>query len=333
MSVFVDRATIEVHAGRGGDGCVSFRREKYVPKGGPDGGDGGRGGSVLVIVDANLKTLLDFRHRPFYRGQSGARGQGSNKTGRDGADLRITVPPGTLVKDADGGEVLADLTRAGTEWVAAKGGRGGRGNARFATATRQAPRHAEPGAEGESRRLELELKLIADVGIVGLPNAGKSTLLTRLTRATPKVGPYPFTTLSPNLGLAVLDAERQLVLADLPGLIEGAHAGRGLGLEFLRHVERTRALVFLVEAGAPDAEADLAVLRRELGAYATELLVKPAVIVLSKADLVSAEAAGRLREKMARTHGDVLVISSVTNEGLTGLLERCWQLVETGNGG
>ena len=333
MSVFVDRAVIEVQAGRGGDGCVSFRREKYVPKGGPDGGEGGRGGSVVLLVDPNLKTLLDFRRRPFYRAQSGERGQGNNKTGRDGEDLRITVPPGTLVKDAGSGDPLADLTQAWTTWVAAEGGRGGRGNARFATSTRQAPRFAEPGAEGGSRRLELELKLIADVGIVGLPNAGKSTLLARLTRATPKVGPYPFTTLSPNLGLAVLDEERQLVLADLPGLIEGAHAGKGLGLEFLRHVERTRALVFLLEMGAVDAQRVLAVLRSELGAHASELLAKPALIVLSKSDLVPPEEAARVREVLARDHGDVLVISSVTGDGLAALLERCWQLVEMSHGG
>jgi len=333
MSVFVDRATIEVHAGRGGDGCVSFRREKYVPKGGPDGGDGGRGGSVVLVVDGNLKPLLDFRHRPFYRGQSGERGQGSNKTGRDGEDLRILVPPGTVVTDADSGAALADLTVPGGEWVAARGGRGGRGNARFATATRQAPRHAEPGADGESRRLQLELKLIADVGLVGLPNAGKSTLLARLTRATPKVGAYPFTTLSPNLGLAVLDEERQLVFADLPGLIEGAHAGKGLGLEFLRHVERTRALVFLLEAGSEDVERDLAVLRRELAAHAAELLAKPAVIVLSKSDLLEPEAAERLRAALARGHGEALALSSVTGEGLGALVERCWQLVETSHGG
>ncbi len=333
MSAFVDRVAIEVEGGRGGAGCVSFRREKFVPKGGPDGGDGGRGGDIVFIVEPNLKPLLDFRHRPFYRAQAGERGQGSNKTGRDGEDLPISVPPGTLVTEAGSGAVLADLTRPRSTWVAARGGRGGRGTARFATPTRQAPRHAEPGGEGERRRLELELKLIADVGIVGLPNAGKSTLLARLTRATPKVGAYPFTTLSPNLGLATLDEERQLVFADLPGLVAGAHEGRGLGLEFLRHVERTRALVLLVEASAADPRADLAVLHHELGCYSPALVAKPALVALSKCDLVDAAAAARARTEVARDAREVLLVSSVAGTGLDVLLERCWQLVEATDGG
>jgi GTPase len=331
--MFVDRVEIEVAAGDGGAGAISFRREKYVPKGGPDGGDGGRGGSVVFTVDRNVKTLLDFRHRPFYRAEAGHRGQGANKTGADGADLRIAVPPGTVVRDVTSGDAVADLTLPGSEWIAAKGGRGGRGNARFATPTRQAPRHAEPGGEGGRRKLELTLKLIADVGLVGLPNAGKSTLLSRITRANPKVGPYPFTTLSPNLGIAALDDERQIVFADLPGLIEGAHEGKGLGHEFLRHVERTRVLVFLVEAGAEDAERDLEILRRELAQYSEDLAAKPALVALSKIDVVDESEAERLRHRLAARDREAIAFSSVTGAGLDTLLRRSWELLEASHGG
>jgi GTPase len=331
--MFVDRVEIEVAAGAGGAGSVSFRREKYVPKGGPDGGDGGRGGSVVFIVDRNVKTLLDFRHRPFYRAEAGDRGQGANKTGSDGRDLRILIPPGTVVRDAESGEVVADLTISGSEWIAAKGGRGGRGNARFATATRQAPRHAEPGTEGERRRLELTLKLIADIGLVGLPNAGKSTLLSRITRANPKVGAYPFTTLSPNLGIAALDDERQIVFADLPGLIEGAHEGKGLGHEFLRHIERTQVLVFLVEAGSEDPERDLEILEGELEQYAGDLRSKPSLVALSKIDLVDEVEAERLRKRLEARGTEAISLSSVTGAGLDRLLRRSWELLEASHGG
>jgi GTP-binding protein len=325
MRAFVDQARVQVAAGRGGPGCVSFRREKYVPKGGPDGGDGGRGGDVVLAVDPHLKTLLDFRNRPLFRAASGERGEGANRTGRDGADLVIRVPAGTVVSD-DQGRVLADLVEAGECWVAARGGRGGRGNAFFASATRQAPRYAQPGEEGEERRLELELKLIADLGIVGLPNAGKSTLLSRLTRARPKVAPYPFTTLSPNLGLARLDAEREMVLADLPGLIEGAHEGKGLGLEFLRHVERTRGLVYLVDATSPDPAADFAVVRREIESYSRELAERPGIVALSKIDLVPPER--RRPEAFPGPWRDVLLLSAVTGEGIEELEARAWSLLE-----
>jgi len=331
--MFVDRVEIEVAAGDGGAGSISFRREKYVPKGGPDGGDGGRGGSVVFTVDRNVKTLLDFRHRPFYRAEAGDRGQGANKTGSDGADLRIAVPPGTVVRDVTSGEPVADLTVSGSEWIAAKGGRGGRGNARFATPTRQAPRHAEPGGEGERRKLELTLKLIADVGLVGLPNAGKSTLLSRITRANPKVGAYPFTTLSPNLGIAALDAERQIVFADLPGLIEGAHEGKGLGHEFLRHVERTQVLVFLVAAGSEDPERDLDILRHELAQYSADLAAKPALVALSKIDLVDEAEAEKLRQRLAARDTEAIAFSSVTGAGLDTLLRRSWELLEASHGG
>ncbi|MCE9627897.1 MAG: GTPase ObgE, partial [Candidatus Eisenbacteria bacterium] len=237
--MLIDIAKIHCQAGRGGGGCVSFRREKYVPKGGPDGGDGGKGGDIWLEVDPHVRTLLDCRERPHYKAVPGRPGSGNNSTGRNGDDLVIHVPAGTVVKDAETGEIVADLVRAGDRFCAAKGGRGGRGNARFASPTHQAPRRADPGEEGTERTVELELKLIADVGLVGLPNAGKSTLLSRISRARPKIADYPFTTLEPNLGIVALEDHRTFVVADLPGLIEGAHQGKGLGLQFLRHVERT----------------------------------------------------------------------------------------------
>lgn len=329
MRGFVDRVEIEVEAGKGGDGCVSFRREKYVPKGGPDGGNGGRGGSVIFTVDANIKTLLDFRHRPSYRAEAGRRGQGSNKTGHAGADLIIRIPPGTVVINLETESLLADLTENGSNWVAAAGGKGGRGNATFATATRQAPRFAHPGREGEQQRLLLELKLIADIGLVGLPNAGKSTLLSRITKANPKIGAYPFTTLTPNLGIASLDDERQLVFADVPGLIEGAHQGKGLGLEFLRHVERTRVLVFLVDAGSQDPAADLAIVEGELKQHSKSLVEKPSLIVLTKADLFAGSIPVEVRSQVEKPGREIFDISAVSGAGLETLLNRCWQLVES----
>ena len=321
--MLVDLARIQVAAGRGGAGAVSFRREKYVPKGGPDGGDGGRGGSVVLEVDAHVRTLLDFRERPRYRAGHGRPGSGNRRTGRDGDDLVLHVPAGTVVRDVASGETLADLVAAGDRLVAAQGGRGGRGNARFATPTHQAPRRADPGEAGEARDLELELKLIADVGFVGLPNAGKSTLLARVSRARPKIGPYPFTTLEPNLGIVALDAERTFVAADLPGLIAGAHEGRGLGLQFLRHVERTRVLAFLVDGASADPAADLALLEREVSLYSPALMEKPRVVVLTKADLL---AAGERAEADARLPG-ALVISAQSGEGLPALLEMLWRRI------
>src|SRR5215831_13445418 len=262
--MLVDYAKIHVISGRGGAGCVSFRREKYVPRGGPDGGDGGRGGSVVLAVSPRVRTLLDCREQPRYLAENGRAGSGNQRSGKDGADLEVPVPAGTVVRDAASGEVVADLVHAGERYLAARGGRGGRGKRRFATPTHQAPRHADPGEAGEERWLELELKLIADVGFVGPPNAGKSTLLARVSRARPRIADYPFTTLEPHLGIVVLDEERQFVAADLPGLIEGAHRGRGLGLQFLRHVERTRALAVLVDASGEEPRAELAAVEREL---------------------------------------------------------------------
>jgi len=321
--MWVDQARIHVIAGKGGRGCVSFRREKYVPKGGPDGGDGGRGGSVWLEVDPHVRTLLDCRSRPRYRAIDGRPGSGNNRTGADGADLVIRVPAGTVIRNADDATVLADLVKAGDRFQAARGGRGGRGNARFATPTHQAPRRADPGEGGEERWLELELKLIADVGLVGLPNAGKSTLLSRVTRARPRIGAYPFTTLSPNLGIVSLDEERQFVLADLPGLIEGAHEGRGLGIQFLRHLERTRVLVLVVDASAEAPAEDAAVVMRELEAYSPALAARPRVTVLSKMDLLPAEAVADAPARAALP--DAIAVSAQSGLGLRELVEVVWR--------
>jgi GTP-binding protein len=329
--MLIDLARIEVISGSGGDGCVSFRREKYVPKGGPDGGDGGRGGSVRLVVNPHVRTLLDCREQPRYRAERGRPGSGNRRSGKDGRDLEVRVPPGTVVRDPGSGEVLADLVRAGDEYVAARGGRGGRGNARFATPTHQAPRHAEEGGPGEERWLELELKLIADVGFVGLPNAGKSTLLSRVSRARPRIAPYPFTTLEPHLGIVVLDEERQFVAADLPGLIEGAHAGKGLGHQFLRHIERTRVLLFLVDVMAEDPARDLQVLEREITLHGPALAGKPRLVALTKADLLPpgehAEAAARAGLPEAR------LISAQSGEGVAALQEALWALVAPASDG
>jgi GTPase len=323
--MLIDYARIHGIAGKGGDGCVSFRREKYVPKGGPDGGDGGRGGSVWLEVDAHVRTLLDCREQPRYRALSGRAGSGNNRTGKDGDDLVIKVPPGTVVKDAESGAILADLIRSGERWQAARGGRGGRGNARFATPTHQAPRRADPGEPGEERWLELELKLIADVGLVGLPNAGKSTLLSRISRARPRIADYPFTTLEPNLGIVARDAERQFVVADLPGLIEGAHAGKGLGLEFLRHVERTRVLVFLLDVSRPAPADDLRLLENELSRYSAGLAEKPRLVTLTKSDLLP--PSDRSRAVDGAGLPEALLISAHSGEGVEAWLDRVWELL------
>ena len=312
---------------------MSFRREKYVPKGGPDGGDGGDGGRVVLTVNPHLRTLLDFQSRTQFRAESGAHGSGNQRSGKSGDDLLVPVPPGTLVIDESTGGTVADLVQPGATFVAARGGRGGRGNARFATSTRQAPRTAEPGGEGEERRIRLELRLIADVGLVGLPNVGKSTLLARLSAARPKIADYPFTTLEPHLGIVRIEDERSFVMADLPGLIEGAHAGKGLGLEFLRHVWRTRILLVLIDSLSPDPARDLAVLMGELRAYHEDLARKPRIVALSRCDLV---AGGRAADPPfpidgARWGG---AISGVTAEGTKQLLDQIWiMLLESGASG
>ncbi|MDQ3555368.1 MAG: GTPase ObgE, partial [Gemmatimonadota bacterium] len=284
--MFLDHATIEIRAGNGGPGAVSFRRESGVPHGGPDGGDGGRGGDVVLVADPQLSTLLDFRYRQRYAAEHGAHGEGSNRTGRSGEDLVLRVPPGTALRDADSGEWLGELVEPGEQLVVARGGLGGRGNVRFKTPTNQAPRTADNGILGDERRVELELKLIADVGLVGEPNAGKSTLLAATSAATPKVADYPFTTLTPNLGVVQLSDGRSFVVADIPGIIEGAHEGKGLGLQFLRHIERTRTLAFLIPADALEPQDEYARLRNEVQSHSAELAAKPHCVVFSKADLL-----------------------------------------------
>ncbi|HUL48374.1 MAG TPA: GTPase ObgE, partial [Gemmatimonadales bacterium] len=284
--MFIDRALVRVVGGAGGAGASSFRREKFVPKGGPDGGNGGSGGSVWVRVDPNLATLLDYRYRTHWNAERGQHGKGKNMTGKSGADLVLPVPPGTEVRDGTTRELLGELVRPDDQLLVARGGRGGRGNATFATATHQSPREWEPGQYGEERELELVLKLIADVGLLGEPNAGKSTLLSVVSAARPKVADYPFTTLEPYLGVVALPDHRSFVMADIPGIIEGAHQGKGLGLRFLQHVERTRALAVLVPLDAPDPQATYDLLMREAALYSPELAAKPQVVVLSKRDLL-----------------------------------------------
>src|SRR5947199_859627 len=298
--MFVDRVEIYVRGGDGGDGCLSFRREKYVPRGGPDGGDGGDGGDVIVRAVAGTDSLADIVNRKHWRAEHGGAGGSANCHGRKAGDLVIPVPPGTLIRDRDRGNILRDLTEAGQQVTVAEGGRGGRGHKAFATSINRAPRETQPGTPGEERWIVLELKVIADAGLIGLPNAGKSTLLSRLSRAQPEIADYPFTTKHPNLGLVGLGGERAFVLADLPGLIEGAHSGVGLGHEFLRHVERTRVLVHLVEpfpADGSDPVANYRTIRRELELYSGVLAAKPELVVLSKSEL---PGSGDVRERLAR---------------------------------
>jgi GTP-binding protein len=320
---FVDRVVIFVKGGDGGSGCVSFRREKYVPRGGPDGGDGGDGGDVIIRAVAGCDSLADIVNRKFWKADHGGRGMPDNCHGKKADDLILTVPPGTIVYDRDRGNVLRDLKQAGEQVVAASGGRGGRGNKAFATATNRAPRQFQKGTPGEERWIILELKVIADAGLIGLPHAGKSTLLSRLSRATPEIADYPFTTKYPNLGLVTIGGERAFVLADLPGLIEGAHEGVGLGHEFLRHVERTRVLVHLVEpfpADASDPLANYRTIRRELELYRPELATKPEIIAVSKSELTgAADVRQRLEQELDMP---VLAISAVTGAGLADLVRQ-----------
>jgi GTP-binding protein len=321
--MFVDRVTIEVQGGNGGNGCRSFRREKYVPKGGPDGGDGGHGGSVVIVARSGVNNLAALAQHRSWRGDRGAHGSGYNKHGRSAEDLIIEVPPGTLIIDAKDNYVLKDLTSDGDSVIAARGGEGGKGNTHFKTATNRAPREATRGAEGERRELLLELKVIADVGLIGKPNAGKSTLLSRLTRARPAIADYPFTTKHPNLGIVIIDGDRQFVMADIPGLIEGAHAGAGLGHEFLRHIERAGILVHLVEptpADGSDPVENYRVIREELIQYDAKLGERPEVVAVTKAELPGAE---QIREQLAAASGkDVLLISAVTGQNLNRLVNE-----------
>lgn len=311
--MFIDEATITVEAGAGGDGCVSFRREKYVPRGGPDGGDGGDGGRVILVVDPNLSTLLDFRYRPLIRAGRGGHGKGKNLTGAQGEDAVIRLPPGTLVRQ-ENGEVIVDLVEPNQEFVLLEGGRGGRGNARFANSRQQAPRRAESGRPGRRLTIKLELKLLADIGLVGFPNTGKSTLLARLSAAHPKIADYPFTTLQPNLGIVRWSQEGSFVMADLPGLIEGAHQGRGLGFRFLRHIERTRVLLFTLDCTSPSPRQDLEALRRELGEFNPLLLEKPYAIAFTKFDLLGPQA--DFQDPFVDLACPRFLISAVTGQGV-----------------
>ena len=320
--IFLDEATIRVAGGHGGNGCVAFRREKFVPRGGPAGGDGGHGGDVWLVGDGGLNTLYHLRFRSIYAGQRGRHGEGSNRTGRCGAEHQVMVPLGTEVHDADSGELVGEVLLDGNRLLAARGGRGGRGNARFASPTRQAPRHAEPGEEGQERRLRLELKLLADVGVLGLPNAGKSTLIAAVSAARPKVADYPFTTLAPQLGVVADGLETEpFVIADLPGLIAGAAQGAGLGLRFLRHVERCRLLLHLVDLAAlGDATEDLATVEEELAAFDRSLLARPRFVVGSKLDAVRDERREMLRQVAAERSLPYFEISSQTGAGVRELM-------------
>lgn len=322
---FLDEVTIRVTAGVGGSGCTSFRREMFVPKGGPNGGDGGNGGSVYLRVDPQLATLLDYRYRTHWKAERGQHGKGSNKTGRSGEDLVLPVPPGTVIRDEATGDVMGEVIEPGETRLVARGGRGGRGNARFATPTHRAPREWEPGGEGEDRELTLILKLIADVGLLGQPNAGKSTLLSVVSAARPKIADYPFTTLTPQLGVVRVGEGRSFVMADIPGIIAGAHAGKGLGDRFLRHVERTRVLAYLVPLDADDPQGTYDLLRREADAYSPWLTRKPHVVVFTKRDLIPADRPPPAL--LAPAAAGVLAISAVTGAGLDVLTQTLWRLL------
>lgn len=316
MGKFVDYAEIFVKGGTGGSGCVSFRREKYVPKGGPDGGNGGDGGNVIVQVDPHLNTLLDFKYKRSYRAENGKNGKGKNQNGKKGKDVTIKVPPGTSVKDLDSGELISDLVSDGQFVAVARGGKGGRGNASFATSTEKSPRRFETGQKGQQVKLSLELKVLADVGIVGYPNAGKSTLLAKLSQAKPKIDDYPFTTLNPNLGVVKLKDYHSFVLADIPGLIQGAHRGKGLGLEFLRHIQRTKVLVFLLDITSPDLGDQFKALKQEMNLFDPDLLKKRAILTLNKTDLLAGKSFKvKLNSQLPRCK-----ISALTGEGLEDLL-------------
>ncbi len=329
---FVDEVTLEVVAGDGGNGCVAFRREKFVPLGGPSGGDGGRGGSLILEAHDRMTTLLDLRFRKVVRAERGEDGRGKDQFGKAGADVRIQVPVGTQVYDDESGELLADLDRAGAELVAARGGRGGRGNIKFATPYDRAPRRAQPGEPGERRRIRLELKLLADVGVVGFPNVGKSTFIAAVSRARPKVADYPFTTLVPNLGVVSLGIDRSFVIADIPGIIEGASEGAGLGLRFLKHVERTRVLLHMITVDPDpkrDAIGDFDALMKELERFDPRLVARPMIVAVSKLDLPEVqEAFDSVKAELEVRGYEVLGISSATRAGLDLVLQKLESILE-----
>jgi GTP-binding protein len=328
--MYFDEVVIEVTGGKGGDGVIQFRREKYVPRGGPDGGDGGHGGSILLEVDKHKNTLSEFRHKKQFRAQVGTRGKGKNQTGASGDDLVIKVPPGTMAFDESDGRLMGDLVDQGQQLQVCKGGRGGRGNTRFKTSKNKAPRIAEKGEPPEEKIIRLELKLIADIGIIGVPNAGKSTMLSVVSNAKPKIAPYPFTTLQPNLGVAELDNDNQLILADIPGLIEGAHRGEGLGHDFLRHIQRTRVLIHLLDGISEEPILDFAQINSELALFDPALGDKPQIVVLNKMDLPEVkkkwpQVKSQLLEK---GYQDIFSISAITKQGIMPVLYRAAKLLE-----
>ncbi len=324
--MFIDYAEIEVQAGKGGNGAVAFRREKYVPKGGPAGGNGGNGGSVIIKAYHNLSTLLDFRYRKSYNAEKGDPGGSSLKDGKDGKDVFIKVPVGCIIKDAETGKIIIDLDEDGKELIAVKGGKGGKGNSNFATPTKQTPRFAEDGKPGESKKLILELKLIADIGLVGFPNAGKSTLISKISAAKPKIADYPFTTLEPNLGIVRYKDFDSFTVADIPGIIEGAHEGKGLGLKFLRHIERTRILLFLIDITSENYQEEYNVLLNELKSHSKKLAAKTKIVSLSKADLIEEDELKKIKKKKIKNaDSPVFIFSSVTGYGLQELVDYLWK--------
>ena len=327
---FIDEAIITVQSGNGGRGCVSFRRERSVPRGGPDGGDGGRGGDVVLKTTSRKRTLYQFQYKRDFKAKNGVHGQGKKKTGRGGDDLVIELPPGTVVTDADTGQIIKDFTKPGETFRVAAGGRGGQGNARFKTSTHRAPRFAQPGEPGETQTLKLELKLLADVGIIGLPNAGKSTLISAVSSAHPKIADYPFTTLTPTLGVVQSDWEEPFVVADIPGLIEGAHKGAGLGIQFLRHIERTRVLVHLIDVSSIDPDDPLYAhntVNNELGSYDERLLEKPQIVVLNKLDMPGTDEAAKTFQTAASEMDRILLISALTGQGIDDLKSQILRLL------
>lgn len=324
--MFIDYAEIEIKSGDGGDGAVTFRREKFVPKGGPSGGNGGSGGNVIFESQSNLSTLLDFKYKRKYFAKNGSPGGSSLKDGKNGEDIIIKVPVGTIIKDAETGEILFDLSEADKKVVAAKGGKGGKGNSNFATPTNRTPRFAEKGKPGVYKKLILELKLIADVGLVGFPNAGKSTLISKISAAKPKIADYPFTTLEPNLGIVRYKDFKSFTVADIPGIIEGAHQGKGLGIKFLRHIERTRILLFLIEITSEDHQKDFDILFNELKKFSANLVKKKILVAFSKADLVSESELKKLEEvKIKKAKSPVILFSSATGYGLPTLIDKIWE--------
>jgi len=326
---FIDEAKIHVKAGDGGNGCVSFHREKYVPKGGPDGGNGGKGGDIIIKASSQLYTLLDYRYKRYYKAENGENGRGKNQNGKNGRNIILHVPCGTIIREAGRRRPIADLVNDGDEVTVAKGGKGGRGNREFATPTNQAPRFAEEGKKGEEKDIILELKLIADVGLVGLPNSGKSTLISVVSSARPKIADYPFTTLVPNLGIVFYAEGKSFVIADIPGLIKGAHKGKGLGISFLRHIERTKILVFLIESISQSPEEDFEVLIKELRLYNPRILKKRKIVAITKIDLLDEEHRRDLeRLRFPNIRRKPILISSVSGEGIKKLLEAIWELLK-----